>query len=233
MASISNAHVELVKKIVDEKWSPVQRPSYIDEADLTVGMVVLAKIAAEAVVDQSSSVTASDSPSISASHRVSLNPELSDDTASKIKAFVENNVWDFKKACETGFPFSSLDILCAKHALKAALDSNTSILFRFMYLYNEIKESDEMKESDLDQQFGESFQRLQVSEIVNACSRFSAFYIDQKQNQVGYYLLWLIKQAAGCVYEIPRQSSFDHLRGKLRLSRRGQERKQRSCLILS
>src|SRR3989339_1594027 len=204
MATISDTnYFRLVKETLTEKWSQYRQPLRINDDDLTAGMTLFAKIAAEAV-DKSSSVTESDLPVLSASRVVSLETESLGGTVTKIKAFVEDRAYAFRRACQTGFPFSLLESCPTELALKHALEHYDSILSHFMTL-----EGHWMSESELDERFGGPFQRLQASEIAEACSDLKRAYVRDKDNKAGYYLLWLIKQATGCVYEIPEKSSFN------------------------
>ena len=204
MATISDAkYFGLVKETLTEKWSQYRQPLRINDDDLTAGMTLFAKIAAEAV-DTNGSVKESESPSLSASHEVSLETASLGGTVGKIKAFVEDKAYAFRRACQTGFPFSLLESHPTEIALKHALEHYDSILSHFMTL-----EGSWMSESELDERFRGPFQRLQASEIVEACSVLKRAYVRDKDNKAGYYLLWLIKQATGCVYEIPEKSSFN------------------------
>jgi hypothetical protein len=203
MATISEAkYFGLVKETLTEKWSQYRQPLCINDDDLTAGMALFAKIAAE-VVDTSDFAKESESPSLSASHEVSLETASWSGTVNKIKAFIEYNACAFRRVCQTGFPFSLLESHPTEHALKRALDYD-SILSHFMML-----EDSWMSESELDERFGGPFQRLQASEIAKACSDLKRAYVRDKDNKAGYYLLWLIKQATECVYEIPEKSSFN------------------------
>ncbi|HEY4832530.1 MAG TPA: hypothetical protein VIH61_08240, partial [Waddliaceae bacterium] len=204
MATVSDTnYFRLVKETLTKEWSQYGPPLHTNDDDLTAGMTLFAKIAAEAV-DTSGSVKESESLSISASHEVSLETASLAGTVDKIKAFVEDKADTFRRACQTGFPFSLLESHPTELALKLALDYHPSILSHFMTL-----EGHWMSESELDERFGGPFQRLQASEIAETCSDLKMAYTQDKDNKAGYYLLWLLKQATGCVYEIPEKSSFN------------------------
>lgn len=123
----------------------------------------------------------------------------------KIKVFVEDKAYSFRKVCQTGFPFSLLDNSNTEIALRHALEDYDSILFHLMTL-----EGTWMSEQELDERFGGPFKRLQASEIAETCSDLKRAYIRNGDNKAGYYLLWLVKQAAGCGYEIPEKDSFNN-----------------------
>lgn len=204
MTTISDTeYFGLLKETLTENWSKYNEPLGINNDDLTAGMTLFAKIAARAI-DTSGSVKESESPSLSASHEVSLETASLGGTVDKIKAFVEDKAYRFRRVCQTGFPFSLLESHPTELALKHALEGFDSILFHFMML-----EGSCMSESELDERFGRPFQRLQTSEIAEACSYLKTAYVRDKNKKAGYYLLWLIKQATGCVYEIPENSSFN------------------------
>ena len=194
----------LVKATLIEKWNQYIQPLRINEDDLTAGIALFTKIAVEAI-DKGGSVKESESPSISVRREVSLETASLDATVDKIKAFVEDKAYVFRRACQTGFPFSLLETSPTEIALKHALEHYDSILSHFMML-----EGSWMTESELDERFGGPFQRLQASEIAEACFDMKRAYVRDKDNKAGYYLLWLIKQSTGCVYEIPEKSSFNH-----------------------
>lgn len=204
MAAISDANYsQLVKQTLAEKWREYGQPLRVNDEDLTAGMILLAKIAAEAV-DQSGSATESDSLGISAHREISLEAGSLGGTVDKIKKFVENNAYAFHRACEAGFPFSLLKSHPAELALKQALDTCDSILSHFLTLQDHW-----MTERELDERFGVPFQRLEARQIAEACFGLKRAYVRNKDNKAGYYLLWLVKQATGCVYEMPEKSSFD------------------------
>ncbi len=56
----------------------------------------------------------------------------------------------------------------------------------------------------------DAIQFVRASEVGEACSQFIHAYIREGDNKAGYDLLWLIKEAAGCVYDIPENDSFNH-----------------------
>ncbi len=204
MATVSDtSYFRLVKETLTDKWSQYRQPLRINEDDLTAGITLFAKIAAETVAT-TDSVKESESPSLSASREISLETASLAGTVDKIKAFVEDKAYAFRRACQTGFPFSLLESHPTERALKHALEHYDSILSHFMTL-----EGSWMSESELDERFGRPFQRLQASEIAEACSDLKRAYVRDKDNKAGYYLLWLIKQATGCVYEIPEKISFN------------------------
>lgn len=204
MAVVSDVnYFKLVKETLTEKWGQYRQPLRINADDLTAGMTLLTKIAVEAI-DIGCSEEESESLSISTSHEISLETAPLSGVADKIKAFVEDHAYAFRRACQTGFPFSLLENSSAKIALKHALEHYDSILYHFMTL-----EGSWMNEKELDERFGGPFQRLQASEIAEACSDLKRIYVENGDNKAGYYLLWLIKQATGCDYEIPEQGSFN------------------------
>jgi hypothetical protein len=204
MATISHTrYLGLVKETLTERWSQYKQPLPINDDDLTAGITLFTKIAAEAV-DASGSGKESESVSLSASHEVSLETASPSEAVGKIKAFVERNAYAFTRACLSGFPFSLLKRNNTELALKYALKDHDSILSRFMTL-----EDSWMSESELDERFRGPFQRLPAHEIAEACSNLKRAYVRDKDHKAGYYLLWLIKQATGCVYEIPEKRSFN------------------------
>ncbi len=179
---------QLVKDTLTERWHRYQQSPRIGGNDLAVGMTLFTKIASE-------------SPSISTGREVSSERAPSSGVVEKIKAFIEDKAYIFGEVCQTGFPFSLLDKPSAEMALKCTLEDGGSILSHLM-----TSESRWMDEKELNERFGAPLQRLQVSEIAKACSTLTRAKGD---NRAGYYLLWLIKQAAGCIYEIPKRGDFN------------------------
>lgn len=194
VAMNDTSYFNLVKEILIKKWSGGE-PLSIKSEDLTAGMVLLTKIAVEAI---------SNEPSIK-KRQISAETEPPTQTADKIKAFVEERACAFRSVCQTGFPFSLLESASTKVALKCAIENYDSILSHFLNLQNGW-----MSERELNERFAGPFQRFQVGEISEACSKLKRAYTLNNDNQAGYYLLWLIKQAAGCNYEIPEKNSFNN-----------------------
>lgn len=193
-------YFKIVTETLAEKGSEYRHPLHIDEADLTAGITLFTKIAVEAI-NKGEALQ----ESISATREVYLDPSSSEGTIAKIKAFVTNKAYNFRKACQTGFPFSLVESHFTERALKQALEQCDSLLYHVMMV-----EDHWMDESELDERFGRPFQRLQLSEIIEACFDLTRAYVKDNDSKAGYYLLWLIKQATGCVYEIPEKSSCNN-----------------------
>lgn len=190
--------VEITEDTLNEKWRD-EKSLQVNKDDLTIGMKLLTKIAAETVekVAKSKSTDTSGFPF----ETVPLCKLVA-----KIKIFIENNAYAFRKICQTGFPFSLLEGSSAKMALKHALtDYNGSILASFLLL-----EDGWLNEKELNERFASAFQRCELSEIAIACYTLKESYIKNGDNKAGYYLLWLIKQAIGGTYEIPEKDSFNN-----------------------
>jgi len=201
MATVSDAsYVRVVKDTLATHWH--RQPLSMSDDDFTAAITLLANIAVEAVHTNSSIKTSENG--ISAIARTSLET-ASLSAADKIRAFVKNQLYGFSRACQRGFPFSRLEQHLTEAALKHALKDYSSILSHFMML-----EGHWMSESELDERFKDLFQCLPVREIAEACSTLKRTYLRGKDNKAGYYLLWLIKQATGAVYEIPEPGSFNH-----------------------
>lgn len=197
MAIIGDTNfLRLVKETLAEEWSSYKQPLLTNEDDLSAGMFLFAQIAADAAK--------SDSPLLAANRVTSAETESLSGTAAKIKKFVTDKSYIFRNACQTGFPFSLLESSLTKLALKHTLENYDSILFHFMMLEGHWK-----SESELNECFGRPFERLQASEIAHACYALKRAYVNDNNNKAGYYLLWLIKQAAGCDYQIPEKGSFN------------------------
>lgn len=184
-------YFSLVKETVTERWSQYSQPLRINDDDLTAGITLFTKIAFDRAK----------SPNISASREISL--EL-DGTVDKIKAFVECKVDTFISACQTGFPFSLLESSATEIALKHALEKYDSILSSFLMVDDRW-----MSEKELEELFNCPFQHLEASGIAEACSDLASAHVRNKDNKAGYYLLWLVKRATGCVYEIPEKVDFN------------------------
>jgi hypothetical protein len=152
---------------------------HMQENDLTVAIELLAKIVTEEAF-----------PSLG-DRQISSQPSLANDLVERVK-----------KVCQTGFPFSLLESSATEIALRLALESSDSIVSHFM-----LQEDTWMSEEELDARFGVPFKRLHKDALVRACCDLKKAYTESLK--AGYYLLWLIKQAAGCSYEIPTKDSFD------------------------
>ncbi len=197
MAVIGDTNfLRLVKETLAEEWSSYKQPLLTNEDDLSAGMKLFAQIASDAAK--------SDSPLLTANRVTSAETESLSGTTTKIKKFVTDNSYAFRVACQTGFPFSLLEISLTELALKRSLEDYGSILFHFMML-----EGHWLSESELNERFGRPFERLQASEMAHACYALKRAYVQDNNNKAGYYLLWLIKHAAGCDYQIPGKGSFN------------------------
>ncbi len=137
--------------------------------------------------------------------KVSPETKQQDELVDKIKAFIEYKAIFFDRACRLKFPFSLLERSITEAVLKRSLKHFHSILPDFLMTVD----PDWMSEDELDKRFGKAFQRLEMKGIGEACSNLWSTYIKNKDNKAGYYLLWLIKQAAGCSYKMPEKNSFN------------------------
>jgi hypothetical protein len=197
------SYFDLVQKTLAENWSKYEQPLRINHDDLTTGITLLTKIAVE-TINREASAQESDSIAKRSIHKFSSETKALS-LADKIKAFVEDKAYSFRKACQTGFPFSLLEISATETALKQTLENYGSILFHFMILEGSVW----MNEEELDKRFGKTLQQLKASEIAEVCSELKHAYVRNGDNKAGYCLLWLIKQATGCSYEIPDKQTFN------------------------
>ncbi|MDR3624397.1 MAG: hypothetical protein P4L16_04570 [Chlamydiales bacterium] len=193
-------YCDLVKETLTGQWPfNSSEPLRIDEADLEAGIALFAKIAVAITSKEEAIVEGS------LDYRVSV-AESSMSTVDKIKEFISANFYKFGNACREGFFFSRLDSSLAESVLQHALYSARSMIFHWMTLEN----PSWMPESELNSRFGENVQLLETSVVGEACFDFKRAYREGDYRS-GYYLLWLIKQAAGCSYEMPEVESFTDL----------------------
>ncbi len=203
-------YFDVIQQILDAGWRRDGEPPRTTPEDLAAGIKLLAKMAIEFVKADS---PAKQSQSVTKHLNVAAtsDSEPSDDryahmrTTNQIKTFMENKAYFFSRICDTGFPLSKLNTPAAELAFKHTLEHfYDSILSKFILS----EDPTWLNEEGLNARFGPILPSLRLKEIKNACSDLKHDYIENKNNRSGYYLLWLIKQVAGCSYEIPAQDSF-------------------------
>jgi hypothetical protein len=187
----------LVQKTFIEKWRTYEKPLQTESEDFKAGVALLTKIAIEAVEREFS---VNSKPNLS----IVSDSERLNEVTNKIKMFVKDKAYDFGRACQTGFPFSLLRHPFTEAALKNTLEHHNSILSQFMMLQDSW-----LSEKELDLNLSSLFQSFQAEEIARTCSELKQTYVSNSDKKSGYYLLWLIKQAIGCSYDIPEKNAFD------------------------
>jgi len=103
----------------------------------------------------------------------------------------------FKQICLTGFPFSICKIPNMQTVLKAALLHDDSILAYCLLA------------AESDEEVLPLVKQLSFKEIVRACHDLKHEYLQYNNNKAGYYLLWLIKNVAGCSFDLPKQGDVN------------------------
>jgi predicted Zn-ribbon and HTH transcriptional regulator len=211
----SDFYFDLVQEILTQQWDQHcqnELPLPIKSVDLTAGMKLLIKIALKAINQQNS---LEESIVNNINGQVSLD-EFSTQITVKIKGFIEDKADAFKKVCKTGFPFSLLEASATEASLMTFLKNSTTEKYSFqrwgsvLSHFMKLEESIWMNEEDLNRCFTTNTLRcFQIREIAATCSNLKQAYLKNGDDKAGYYLLCLIKQTAGCVYDIPRKDSFN------------------------
>lgn len=185
---------KLVADTLNENWTThYQQPLRMNVDDLVTGVVLLTKIAVETIFDE---LGANLDPT-GRQFFVEISP--SDKVIEKIKEFVETKAHTFRRACQAGFPFSLVENSLAEKALSHSLQNYDTLLSYFIGL----------GDGDLDPHLSDAaLERLQPFAIVKACGDFASAYFNNLDYKAGYSLLWLIKKAAGCSFDLPKIDDF-------------------------
>ncbi|MDF2549572.1 MAG: hypothetical protein K0S07_639 [Chlamydiales bacterium] len=192
-------YLDIVQKTLIEKWQCYEQVLKTYPTDLTAGIAMLTQIARAAITPDLSK-----SPSPVLSEAPSLEKEPSRAAAQKIQAYVKAHSSTFRNVCQAGIPFSLLEQSAAEAALKKTLADQGSFLFHLI-----MGESSSWKdEAELKELVGTSLPHMQAEAIGEACFALKGPYLKEGDLRAGFYLLWLIKEAAGCSYAIPQKSSF-------------------------
>lgn len=194
-------YLGLVKETLVKDWARFESPLLLREEDFTAGVALFTKIALEAIQKDDAPKKAD----FVASEESDAEPTPVLETSDKIKAFVEKKSYYFRRACQTGFPFSLIESPMTEVALKQFIKRFDSMIACFL-----MAEDHWMGEEELNERFSGPFERLEASEVAEACVYLTQAYARQKDNRAGFYFLWLLKQAAGCHYDIPEAADFNH-----------------------
>lgn len=173
--------VVLDKQWMDEGMEAVLKKIGFNQGDLDIAEDVIKELALEAVEKYRGWVSENDI--YSKSIRQSLRSK------------------QYQRVWKNQFPLNLLDISCGKQALKKACEEESDILTSYL------KGVDWLDENSLNALFKEYVQRVATIECHDICHRLHMAY--EKGNlKAGYYLLWLIKTAAGCAYTLPSKDEF-------------------------
>lgn len=191
-----------VKDTLNEEWGKYKQPLKVNNDDLEAGIALFTKIAMNAMQQVQPFKKPKATYEVKSTHEVKFSSDAEPvESVEKIKTFVRENAYVFRNICNTGFPFSLLESSSSEIALLRALN-HSDIIFAFM-----TASSDWITEEELNRRFAIPFQQLEINAIVEACSALNLAY-QKGENKAGYYLIWLIKNTAGCSFEIPTKASF-------------------------
>lgn len=189
----------LAREVLITEWHKGTPPN-INPEDLEIGVELFVQAALDKIAKKQSTQKMA---ALNLSEK-KLPEEAPDQVIEKIKAYVKDKAWYFKRACESGFPFSLLERSASMASLKHMLKHFDSMVAHFMLQ----DEAVWLTEQELDARFKDPFKRLQTREITQCCSDLNRKLSKDGDKRAGYYLLWLIKQSTGAAFEIPPKDSF-------------------------
>lgn len=192
-----------VKKTLIKEWEVDGQPNNINKIDLKAGMKLLANMGVANII--SATFADKGEPVTKDLKNNSLGIISENDLIAKIEDFAKTNAFRFKKVCQTGIPFFRLKESEMQIALQSALADRNSILSHLMISSDDVW----LGAEELDARFGGALPYLTTKAIAKTCLELTNSYLRKGDNRSGYYLLWLVKRACGCSYEMPAKDSFD------------------------
>lgn len=212
ISGFAKNNLDLVRNTLTEIWAETGAPTRIKQVDLEAAIGLLTNIAFEAILrcedtqqTQARVSFKACNSSVSEGPETSLSDRIKAHIWGRIKDFVEENAYEFNQACYARFPFSLLHDASAENGLKDYLSQcGSGIFYRIL-----MTDSRWLEEEELNRRFGAIIKEIPEILLEETCADLISSYFDEDLMKAGYYLVWLLKVAGGCDFEIPKTDFFN------------------------